>query len=141
MIQTHVSALRRVLEPPRPAGTPPAVLLYGHGGYQLRVSDEQLDLGCFERLVAEADRARAQRQWQEADDRYARALDLFSGEPLAGVPGPYAERQRDSLTERRLVVLEDSLENAITGGRAEQVVDRLRLAASEHPCGSVCTGC
>ncbi|MFJ7060784.1 BTAD domain-containing putative transcriptional regulator [Streptomyces microflavus] len=133
VIQTHVSALRRVLEPPRPARTPPGVLLYGHGGYQLRVSDEQLDLSCFERLVAEAERARAQRQWQEANDHYARALDLFSGEPLAGVPGPYAERRRDSLTERRLVVLEDSLENAITGGRAEQVVDRLRLAASEHP--------
>ncbi|WP_399919852.1 BTAD domain-containing putative transcriptional regulator [Streptomyces kanamyceticus] len=133
VIQTHVSALRRVLEPPRPTGTPPAVLLYGHGGYQLRVSDEQLDLGCFERLVTEAERARAQRQWQEADQRYARALGLFGGEPLAGVPGPYAERQRDCLTERRLVVLEDSLENAITGGRAEQVVDRLRLAASEHP--------
>ncbi|MFI6642527.1 BTAD domain-containing putative transcriptional regulator [Streptomyces sp. NPDC050504] len=133
VVQTHVSALRGVLEPPRPAGTPPSVLLYGHGGYQLRVSDEQLDLGRFERLVAEAERARARLQWQEADALYTRALDLFCGEPLAGVPGPYAERQRISLAERRLVVLEDGLENAIVGGRAEQVVDRLRLAACEHP--------
>ncbi|MFF0740439.1 BTAD domain-containing putative transcriptional regulator [Streptomyces sp. NPDC004111] len=133
VIQTHVSALRAVLEPPRPPGTPPCVLLYGHGGYQLRIADEQLDLGRFENLVAEAERARTRRQWHQADDHYTRALDLFHGEPLAGVPGPYAERRRISLAERRLVVLEDSLENAIMGGRAEQVVDRLRLAAAEHP--------
>ncbi|MFF0739141.1 BTAD domain-containing putative transcriptional regulator [Streptomyces sp. NPDC004111] len=133
VIQTHVSALRAVLEPPRPPGTPPCVLLYGHGGYQLRIADDQLDLGRFENLVAEAERARTRRQWRQADDHYTRALDLFHGEPLAGVPGPYAERRRISLAERRLVVLEDSLENAIVGGRAEQIVDRLRLAAAEHP--------
>ncbi|MDJ0463882.1 BTAD domain-containing putative transcriptional regulator [Streptomyces sp. H27-C3] len=133
VIQTHVSALRSVLEPPRPAGAPPVLLLYGHGSYQLRIADEQLDLGRFDRLVNGAEQARARQQWQSADASYTRALALFSSEPLAGVPGPYAEHQRIALLERRLVVVEDSLEVAVSGGRAEQVIGQLRMLTSEHP--------
>ncbi|MCY0939793.1 BTAD domain-containing putative transcriptional regulator [Streptomyces antarcticus] len=133
VIQTHVSALRGVLEPPRPAGAPPVLLLYGHGGYQLRIADEQLDLAVFDRLVGEAERARARQQWQAADASYTRALALFSSEPLAGVPGPYAEHQRTALLARRLVVVEDALEAAVMGGRAGQVIDQLRTFTAEHP--------
>ncbi|MEI5101733.1 BTAD domain-containing putative transcriptional regulator [Streptomyces sp. PmtG] len=133
VIQTHVSALRGVLEPPRPAGTPPSVLLYDHGGYQLRITDDQLDLGRFDRLVGEADRARARQRWRTADAIYARALALFTSEPLPGVPGPYAEHQRAALRERRLVVVEDSLDAAVGGGRAEQVIDQLSVLTREHP--------
>ncbi|MCY0939088.1 BTAD domain-containing putative transcriptional regulator [Streptomyces sp. H34-S4] len=133
VIQTHVSALRSVLEPPRPAGAPPSLLLYGHGGYQLRIADDQLDLGRFDCLVNEAERARARRQWQSADAAYTQALALFSSEPLAGLPGPYAEHQRTALLERRLKVVEDSLEVAVSGGRAERVIDQLRMLTCEHP--------
>ncbi|MER5890542.1 BTAD domain-containing putative transcriptional regulator [Streptomyces sp. NPDC001941] len=133
VVQTHVSALRRALEPHRAAGAPSGVLVSGHGGYQLRVADGQLDVGRFEMLVAEAQRARWESRWGDAEDRYARALNLFGGEPLAGVPGPYAERRRVALTERRLVVLEDSLETAVESGQPGRAVERLRLAAAEHP--------
>ncbi|MET9697283.1 BTAD domain-containing putative transcriptional regulator [Streptomyces sp. NPDC006529] len=133
VIQTHVSALRSALEPPRPAGAPPVLLLYGHGGYQLRIADAQLDLGRFDRLVGKAERARGRRHWQAADALYTRALDLFPGDPLAGVPGPYADHQRTALLERRMVVVEDGLEAAVLGGRAEQVIDRLRMLTAEHP--------
>ncbi|GLZ77974.1 hypothetical protein Afil01_27810 [Actinorhabdospora filicis] len=133
VVQTHVSALRSVLEPPRAPGTPPEVLLFGHGGYQLRLADDDLDLGRFERLVAEAERARARRRWSEADAAYTEALALFPGEPLAGVPGPYAERQRTELTGRRQAVTEDGLEAMVNAGRALQAVDALRELTAADP--------
>ncbi|MFG1790594.1 BTAD domain-containing putative transcriptional regulator [Nocardia sp. NPDC049149] len=133
VIQTYVSALRRVLEPDRKPRTPPVVLLSGHGGYQLRITDEQTDLGVFDRLVAEAGRAREAGDLARAEDRYAQALALYSGEPLAGLPGPFAQRQREALAERRLAVVEDSLDVAVALGRSDEVIDRLRVLTAEHP--------
>ncbi|MFE9579430.1 BTAD domain-containing putative transcriptional regulator [Nocardia sp. NPDC006044] len=133
VIQTYVSALRRVLEPDRKPRTPPAVLLSGHGGYQLRIDDEQIDLSVFDRLVGEAGRARAARDWALAEARYAQALALYAGEPLAGLPGPFAQRQRTALAERRLAVVEDSLDVAVALGRSDEVIDRLRVLTAEYP--------
>ncbi|WP_433577331.1 BTAD domain-containing putative transcriptional regulator [Nocardia brasiliensis] len=133
VIQTYVSALRRVLEPDRPPRTPPTVLLSGHGGYQLRIDDEQLDLGVFDRLVGEASRARDAGDLVGAEDRYTRALALYAGEPLTGLPGPFAQRQRVALAERRLAVVEDSLDIAVALGRSDEVIDRLRVFTAEHP--------
>ncbi|MEU2830629.1 BTAD domain-containing putative transcriptional regulator [Streptomyces lavendulae] len=133
VIQTHVAGLRRVLEPerrPRAAGT---VLLSGHGGYQLRVEDDQTDLGEFEHLVVEGKRAHEHSEWEKAERLYARALRLYHGEPLAGIPGPYAAMWRATLTERRLAVLEDGLDVAIALGRHDSVIDRLRVLTTEHP--------
>lgn len=133
VIQTYISALRRVLEPDRPPRTPPTVLLSGHGGYQLRIDDEQLDLGVFDRLVGEASRAREAGELVRAEDRYTRALALYAGEPLTGLPGPFAQRQRVALAERRLAVVEDSLDIAVALGRSDEVIDRLRVLTAEHP--------
>ncbi|MEF2526921.1 AfsR/SARP family transcriptional regulator [Streptomyces sp. CS62] len=133
VIQTHVAGLRRVLEPerrPRAAGT---VLLSGHGGYQLRIGDDQTDLGEFEHLVAEGKHAREHSDWQKAEQLYDRALRLYRGEPLAGIPGPYAAMWRATLAERRLAVLEDSLDVEIALGRHDSVIDRLRVLTTEHP--------
>ncbi|GAA5103771.1 BTAD domain-containing putative transcriptional regulator [Nocardia iowensis] len=133
VIQTYVSALRRVLEPDRKPRTPPAILLSGHGGYQLRIDDEQTDLGVFDRLVGDAARAREAGDLVRAEDDYAHALALYAGEPLAGLPGPFAQRQRAALAERRLTVLEDSLDVAVVLGRSDTVIDRLRVLTAEHP--------
>ncbi|MFI6642569.1 BTAD domain-containing putative transcriptional regulator [Streptomyces sp. NPDC050504] len=133
VIQTHVAGLRRVLEPERRPRTPPSVLLYAHGGYQLRIEDERIDVCEFDRLVAEGERARDRSEWEAAERLYAGALRLYSGEPLAGVPGPYAAMWRTTLTERRLAALEGSLDIAVTRGRADSVIDRLRVLTAEHP--------
>ncbi|ASF10921.1 hypothetical protein CEQ30_30285 [Nocardia brasiliensis] len=133
VIQTYVSALRRVLEPDRPPRTPPTVLLSGHGGYQLRIDDEQVDLGVFDKLVGEANRAREAGDLVRAEDRYTRALALYAGEPLTGLPGPFAQRQRAALAERWLAVVEDSLDIAVALGRSDEVIDRLRVLTAEHP--------
>ncbi|MEV6072117.1 BTAD domain-containing putative transcriptional regulator [Nocardia sp. NPDC052001] len=133
VVQTYISALRRILEPDRPPRTPPAVLLSGHGGYQLRIDDEQIDIGILDRLVAEASRARRVRDWDRSGQRYAEALALFSGDPMAGIPGPFAEQQRAAFSERRLAILEDSLEVEVLRGRVDQATDTLRMLVTEYP--------
>ncbi|WP_330182467.1 AAA family ATPase [Nocardia sp. NBC_01503] len=133
VIQTHISALRRILEPARPPRTPPSVLLSGHGGYQLRIDDDQIDIGVLDQLVAAATRARRANDGEGAARLYAEALALCSGEPLAGIPGPWAEQQRTALAERRLAILEDSLELTVMWGRADEAIDTLRSLVSEHP--------
>ncbi|RJQ75397.1 hypothetical protein D5S17_21140 [Pseudonocardiaceae bacterium YIM PH 21723] len=133
VVQTHISALRRVLEPDRKPKTPATVLLSSHRGYRLQVTDDQVDLGLFDRVIADADQARKSGDWPSAQRHYAQALDLFSGEPLAGIPGPYAARQRSALIERRLAVVEDSLDVDISAGQRDQAIDRLRDIVDEHP--------
>ncbi|MCU1641787.1 MAG: family transcriptional regulator [Nocardia sp.] len=133
VIQTYISALRRIIEPDRAPRTAPALLLSGHGGYQLRIDDEQLDVGVFDRLVADAARARRSGDWERAELFYGEALALYSGEPLAGVPGPFAEMQRAALSERRLAVLEDSLDVAVLCGRLDAAIDSLRGLTAQYP--------
>ncbi|MEV6066235.1 BTAD domain-containing putative transcriptional regulator [Nocardia sp. NPDC052001] len=133
LIQTHISALRRVLEPDRAPRAEPRVLVSGHGGYQLRITDDQVDAGIFDALVARAEHARAQGDWHTADQFYTRALPLCSGEPLAGLPGPAASAQRAVLGERYLSALEESLFVASMLGRTDRVLDRLRPLVGEHP--------
>jgi hypothetical protein len=55
----------------------------------------------------------------EAGELLGEAAGLWLGEPLAGVPGPYAESQRTRLTELRLSAAEDRLAIGIElGGHA-----------------------
>lgn len=133
VIQTHVSALRRVLEPDRPPRAPGSVLLSGHGGYQLRIDDDQLDVALFDRLLAAAEHARQQADWRLARRDYEAALALFPGEALNGIPGPFAAGQRDALSERRLTAVEGGLEAAAALSRSDVTIDRLRQLTAEQP--------
>ncbi|MEV0247204.1 BTAD domain-containing putative transcriptional regulator [Nocardia sp. NPDC050712] len=133
VIQTHISALRRVLEPARAPRSPGTVLLSGNGGYQLRIGDDQLDVGVLDDLVAAAVRARDAADLDRAAHLFAQALALYSGEPLAGIPGPWARQQRAALSDRRLALVEDSLEIAVLNGAAAGAIETLRMLTAEHP--------
>jgi DNA-binding SARP family transcriptional activator len=85
VVQAHISRLRRVIEPHRPAWAAARVLTYRAPGYVLRLHPDELDMLDFERKVAEGSAA------LEADDAVraatvlARALSLWRGTPLADV--------------------------------------------------------
>jgi DNA-binding SARP family transcriptional activator/Tfp pilus assembly protein PilF/DNA-binding XRE family transcriptional regulator len=81
LLQTHVSRLRRRLQPAESTG----LLVATAGGYQLTVSADQLDLLVFQRAVAGARQARADGDLAAAGERYAQAAQLWRGEPLAGL--------------------------------------------------------
>ncbi|MFF2519439.1 BTAD domain-containing putative transcriptional regulator [Streptomyces sp. NPDC058086] len=133
-VRTYASRLRRALEPDRPVTMPPRVVLSTAGGYAVRTSERgALDIIEFEAGVSEAARLRSRGEHAEAASLLARALDIWQGHPLAGIPGPLAEAERARLSERRLSVLETRLDLDVQLGRHDQVVGQLAALCDVNP--------
>ena len=92
-------------------------------GYVLRLPAESVDVEQFESAVRTAT--------DPAD--YSRALELFRGEPLAGLPGHWLASQRTRLQERRYKVLGDKIALDLDRGRHVEAVAELATAAEERP--------
>ncbi|MFD3676213.1 BTAD domain-containing putative transcriptional regulator [Streptomyces sp. NPDC058613] len=134
-LRTYVSRLRSLFEPDRPARAPGRLLLSAPDGYALRLHGPVLDMDQFERGLADAARLRTAGDTREAYRTLGDALGLWSGTPLAGLPGPYAEAQRDRLTELWLNAREDHFHSALELGLDRDIaaVAALRAFAAEHP--------
>ncbi|MEU6967985.1 BTAD domain-containing putative transcriptional regulator [Kitasatospora aureofaciens] len=132
-LRTYVSRLRSVIEPQREVRRPAELLVSVADGYALRVPAEALDLSVFERLSAEAAAARASGDKREAHRLLAQALDLFSGRPLTGIPGPYADAQRLRLAERQVAASEELCAAALDIGLHAEIVVELNNLTAEHP--------
>ncbi|CDR06902.1 transcriptional regulator AfsR [Streptomyces iranensis] len=133
VLRTYASRLRKVLEPDRDAGESPQVLVSAADGYLVRVPEHSLDLGVFERRVAEAKKLRAAGEVSAAAELLRAALDRWEGTPLAGLPGPLAEAERSRLTEERLTALETRLDIDVQLGRHNEVIAELTALTGEHP--------
>ncbi|KAB1141777.1 tetratricopeptide repeat protein [Streptomyces luteolifulvus] len=133
VLRTYVSRLRKTLEPGRDAAGSPRVVVSVADGYLARVPDDALDLGLFERQVAEAEKLRAAGEESAAADLLRAALGGWQGSPLAGLPGPLAEAERSRLTEERLTTLETRLDLDVQLGRHRDVIAELTLLTAEHP--------
>ncbi|MFF4606478.1 BTAD domain-containing putative transcriptional regulator [Streptomyces sp. NPDC001339] len=132
-LRTHVSRLRRMLEPGRAARTPARILVSHGEGYALRLEPGALDLAEFDRLTDAAERARSAGRPQEARSLLDAALQLWRGEPLSGVPGPYAAAQRARLTERRLAAVEARWEAELQLDGHAAAISPLQALADDHP--------
>ncbi|QEU93695.1 AfsR/SARP family transcriptional regulator [Streptomyces kanamyceticus] len=124
-VRTYASRLRKVL----PAG----VLLSESGGYAVRVTDGSLDLTAAEDLWAAAEKARGVGDLCQARSLVKKALGLWDGEPLANVPGPYAETQRTRLEEWRLQLVESRLDMDLEQGCHAEAVSELTALTAAHP--------
>ncbi|MYU20406.1 BTAD domain-containing putative transcriptional regulator [Streptomyces sp. SID8352] len=125
-VRTYASRLRKVLTP--------GVLVSESGGYAVRgLADGALDLVVAQERAAEAEKARAAGDLAGAREELCRALALWDGEVLAGVPGPYARAQRVRLEEWRLQLLELRLELDLEQGRHSPAVSELTALTAEHP--------
>ncbi|MFF5446804.1 BTAD domain-containing putative transcriptional regulator [Streptomyces sp. NPDC012888] len=125
-IRTYASRLRKVLDP--------GSLVSESGGYAIRLgTDAALDLGVARTLAADAEAARSAGDRALARTLLARALDLWDGEPLAGVPGPYAETERTRLSEWRLTLLETRLDLDLETGQHAEAVSELTALTAAHP--------
>ncbi|MBT2405760.1 tetratricopeptide repeat protein [Streptomyces sp. ISL-87] len=125
-IRTYASRLRKVLEP--------GLLVTESGGYAIRLRHmEALDLGVARALAADAEQARAAGDRALARTLLARSLDLWEGEPLAGVPGPHAETERTRLAEWRLQLLETRLDLDLEVGHHAEAVSELTALTAAHP--------
>ncbi|MET8246148.1 BTAD domain-containing putative transcriptional regulator [Streptomyces sp. NPDC005202] len=125
-VRTYASRLRKVLD----AG----VLVSESGGYAVRgLGEGALDLAVAQELTAEAEKARNAGDLGHAREVLRRALALWDGEALAGVPGPYAEAQRVRLEEWRLQLLESRLDMDLEQGCHAKAVSELTALTAAHP--------
>jgi DNA-binding SARP family transcriptional activator/Flp pilus assembly protein TadD len=125
-IRTYASRLRKILDP--------GLLVTDAGGYAIRLPGaEALDLGIARSLAADAERARAAGDRVLARTLLARTLDLWDGEPLAGVPGPHAETERTRLAEWRFQLLETRLDLDLEVGHHAEAVSELTALTAAHP--------
>ncbi|MDP9793044.1 DNA-binding SARP family transcriptional activator [Catenuloplanes nepalensis] len=125
-LRTYAWRWRKVLE----TDAEPRLLTTVGDGYRLEVPEDAVDV---RRVEALARRARLAGDASDARSMLAEALALFDGEPLAGVPGPFAERHRRRLTELHLDLLEARLALDVDLGRAAWCVPELRALSDENP--------
>ncbi|MFF1686496.1 BTAD domain-containing putative transcriptional regulator [Streptomyces sp. NPDC058254] len=125
-VRTYASRLRKILDP--------GVLVSESGGYAIRsVSADALDLAAAEALRSDAEKARSAGDLCKARELVNRALSLWDGEPLANIPGPYAETQRARLEEWRLGLLESRLDMDLEQGCHAEAVSELTALTAAHP--------
>jgi DNA-binding SARP family transcriptional activator/tetratricopeptide (TPR) repeat protein len=132
-LRTYASRLRTVLEPERAARQKATVMVSEAGGYALRLPRTALDLSVYEDRLAAAEEARRAGDLQPAAATLRSALELWDGEPLAGIHGAWAEAQRVHLEEQRLTALETRYGIELELGRAAESVADLTELTSEYP--------
>lgn len=133
VLPSYVYPLRKTLDP---AGAGPArsVIRSGRGGYRFVSEDAETDLAELARLTARAQRAKSTDDLDAALEHGSRALALFRGQPLPGLPGPLAEAERQRLTRQRRALHQDRAECLVLLGRYPDALDDLMSAplAQQH---------
>ncbi|MER8182872.1 BTAD domain-containing putative transcriptional regulator [Kitasatospora sp. NPDC094015] len=132
-LRTYISRLRNVIEPHREVRRPAEILVSVSDGYALRIQPKSFDLPIFDGMFADATAARAAGQFRSSHSLLVSALALWSGRPLAGIPGQFAEAQRSRLGERRVTAEEERYAAALEVGLHAEVVAELSSLAAEHP--------
>ncbi|WDT53933.1 AfsR/SARP family transcriptional regulator [Streptomyces sp. G7(2002)] len=132
-LRTYVSRLRGLLEPDRRPRQQAHLLVSSGGGYALRVPGEALDASVFEERLATARRLREADDTAGAYEQLRGALALPAGMALAGLPGPYAQRQRNRLTELCVTAQEELFDCVVELGGQAGAIAGLRAFAAEHP--------
>jgi DNA-binding SARP family transcriptional activator len=114
-------------------GSRDAVIAGGAAGYRFIGRGARCDVTEWEELLGRACAAEQAGELPAALDAYSLALALFTGEPLAGLPGPFAAAQRLRLTERRMAVTLTKLRLQIRLGEHSEVIGELYPLTRLHP--------
>ena len=85
-LPVYIANLRRLLEPERPARTPPERILTRAPGYLLQVGPGEYDVADFEWLSAEGSRHLAEGRPRAARSALGEALSLWRGRALEEFP-------------------------------------------------------
>ncbi|MCT2594742.1 AfsR/SARP family transcriptional regulator, partial [Streptomyces sp. N2-109] len=128
-LRTYASRIRKALAPDAD------LLVSESGGYAIRTTraGAVLDADVANSLATDAEKCAAAGDRPRARELYDRALRQWEGEPLANVPGPYAETQRVRLEEWRLQLLEHRLDLDLEAGAHAEAVSELTALTAAHP--------
>ncbi|MER6299999.1 BTAD domain-containing putative transcriptional regulator [Kitasatospora sp. NPDC001539] len=130
VVPVHIYRLRKAL---RTGNCPVPVIEHDRWGYRLSSGATEVDVERMEGLVTDADAAHRAGDPAEAVRLCSRALALFRGELLAGLPGPLAELERLRLTERRVAVAQRKLDWQLRLGQCAEATAELFALSAEHP--------
>ncbi|MEU2226747.1 BTAD domain-containing putative transcriptional regulator [Streptomyces sp. NPDC018347] len=109
-------------------------VLRSHGdGYRLALSKPLTDVDIIEALAVRAAEAKKEGRYAEADALFQEALERWSGDPLAQIPGDFAKRERTRLTEMYNALVEERCEVRLALGKASFVVPELTLLTAANP--------
>ncbi|MGC4881072.1 BTAD domain-containing putative transcriptional regulator [Micromonospora sp. DT43] len=131
VVQTHVSRLRRLLEPKRQSDRPPMVTLVS-GGYQLEADGDQLDLVKYRSRLVEASSSGLPPQ--RAFDLLLSAVNMWRGNDAAeDVPELSGDPLVTALAEDRVEVVIRLARLGEVVHQQRQVLPLLRRLAGRHP--------
>ena len=130
VVPVYVYRLRKGL---RLGDCPDSVIRRDRYGYRLVPGVVEVDVTSMEELVTAAGAAERAGDLAEAVRLCARALELFRGEPLAGLPGPLAELERLRLVERRVALAQRQAQWQLRLGRVGDAITGLSALALEQP--------
>ena len=126
-LQMHVSALRRALGPTLPLKTTSS-------GYLLDVTDDQIDVACFEQGVKRAFGLLRGGDAHGGVEQLRECLGLWRGRPFSEFDDLTVARDAaDRLEELRIVALEERIDGDLGRGLHTEVIGELASLVREHP--------
>lgn len=127
-VQVYVTGLRKVLAPEKVG------IARVSAGYALQGAGLDIDLTRFTVLLAEGRAALRTGEHQRAAQRLAKALSLWSGDPLDGMDDSAGHRQaRDVLVVQRLSGWVDLADSLLRCGRPDEAVAVATALLTQHP--------
>lgn len=127
ILYTYIARLRRLLHLPRDKES---MVTRRSGGYQLEFPPDRVDLHVFRESI------RAAHQNNDPDERQeqrCRAIELWRGEPMAGLTGDWVAGVREALHQQYLGLVDDWAHAEIEAGRLGEAIDRLSATISQFP--------
>ncbi|UOX90942.1 response regulator [Amycolatopsis sp. FBCC-B4732] len=132
VLPTYVLRLRACLRAAKETSKE-SVIRRGRAGYLFASNGVWTDLTRLRELDREAKAAADTGDLTTAAERCADAIGLFQGEPLAGLPGPFAEGERLRLREYRLSLAQRKADSQLRLGRYASAAEELSTELAAHP--------
>ncbi|MFI5776867.1 BTAD domain-containing putative transcriptional regulator [Nocardia sp. NPDC051570] len=132
VVRNHILTLRRQFDSHSSAGAGAAWLESTHGGYRLGLPVD-VDVVTVDGLITAAESDRRAGANTEAEAKLNAAHQLWRGDPLVGLPGPWAEQKRARLHRLHSVLREATITVALDLGRYGAAVAELQALVVAEP--------
>jgi DNA-binding SARP family transcriptional activator len=127
-LQSYIYRLRQLLRP-----LPGVALRTNIDSYVLDVEQDHTDLWYFRGQVEEARDLARLGKLAESSDRLRRAMAVWRGGSLSGIPGETVAQEARIIDGERIAAYEELFDTEIALGRARQIIPELHKVVSIYP--------